>query len=184
MIFPDIITKDYLNKLDQTLKLVPLTNDLMFKNLIEKDIDILKPFILKLLYLGLNPNDCNFTFNNTELPLENYKEYHKTVDFNISINENVHVNLELNSSKYEDIELRNLTYIINLLNQALNRGDNIKKLKDKSYIQLNINTKEKKYGNATICLFNKKENKEILKNFVIIHNWYIEYYKELYYKKT
>ena len=187
---PNIITKDYVKKLDDNDLLKDkddklfksLTLDIMFKNLIEKNIEIFKLYLFKLLHID-NINEIKFL--NTELPVERFKEYKRIVDFNILVNNNKHIDLELNSQRSEEIVRRNYLYLSTMVGSGLNKGDVLSKLKKQKYIQLNINSNknEKSKGKEVLCLYSKAKNKTTLEDFLIIYYYYIEYYKEKYYNK-
>ena len=72
----------------------------MMKYLLE---DILKVKIKKLEFLS------------SELRIENVKEKRKTVDTLVKLNDNIYVQLEVNSSKNRIIALRNLVYFYHII---------------------------------------------------------------------
>ena len=47
------------------------------------------------------------TIGNVELGKSNYKEYNKTVDTYVILNDNIHIDLEYNFSPYSVIRRRN-----------------------------------------------------------------------------
>ena len=148
----------------------------MFKNIIEKNIDIFGPIISKLIKV----NDYNdITFNNTELPIERYNDYHKIVDFNATVNDNNHLNIELNSKRKRRIGYRNVLYLGTLLGTGINRGITLDEINKERYIQLNLNSNkdEKKIKGEIIGLYNEESKQEEFNGFVKI------YYYESYYNK-
>ena len=183
-IYGNNFNRDALETLENTgiFYMVPLNLDLAFKNIIEKYSDIFKPFILKLL--KLNNIDASFTFKNVELKLERYKDYHKRVDFNLVINENIYVDIELNSERYKYVKLRNMTYFVNLLNSALSKGDKLKVLENKNYKQLNLNIKDKLYEKENYYFYNDYIKRCEFKEHIGIHNYNLAFYKKEYYNKN
>ena len=51
------ITKEYLENLDQTLSLIPLSYDRAFKNVFKINLDILKEFLKVSIPTNINDND-------------------------------------------------------------------------------------------------------------------------------
>ena len=84
-----ILTREELEEMDKTMQIIPLTYDFMFKNVFTDDLDILKEFLILETGLRLNPNDTKISILNGELPKENYKEYKKTIDIYISLNDKI-----------------------------------------------------------------------------------------------
>ena len=76
----EIITKEYLKELDRKLEFIPITFDPVFKGIFERNLDILKKFLIITLNLDLDINDTKIEILNNELPKENVKEYQKRVD--------------------------------------------------------------------------------------------------------
>ena len=106
--------KDFLKELDKKLCLVPLTYDFSFKRIFANDNStdhtILKMFLISVLKLELDPYTCQIDILQSELPKENSKEYKKTVDINVLLNNNIHLDIEMNNKKYEKIIHRNSLY--------------------------------------------------------------------------
>ena len=86
--------KDFLKDLDKKLCLVPLTLDHAFKRIFANDnstdYTILKMFLISVLKLEIDPYTCQIDILQSELPKENSKEYKKTVDINVLLNNNIH----------------------------------------------------------------------------------------------
>ena len=106
--------KDFLQELDKKLCLVPLTLDHAFKRIFANDNStdhtILKMFLISILKLEIDPYTCQIDILQSELPKENSKEYKKTVDINVLLNNNIHLDIEMNNKKYEKIIHRNSLY--------------------------------------------------------------------------
>ena len=177
------LTRDDLIKLDQELKMVPLTLDLMFKNIFTYDLEILKEFLILETGLDLDPSKTNITLLNNELPKENIKEYQKTIDIYVTLNEKISIDVELNDSNYNDsLALRNQMYESKLFTLMLEKGEKVDKLLDKKLIQLNLNTKDYDipYGDDILMTYGMKSNLIYVENKKTILK-YLAYYKRLYY---
>ena len=94
------LTKDYLTKLDKSINMIPLYADCMFKSIFTYDLDILKEFVITELNIKLNPKKTSITLLNNELPKDRLKEYKKTIDIFVKLNNKIYVNLELNNSSF------------------------------------------------------------------------------------
>ena len=103
-------TKEYLSELDKELEMIPLTFDPIFKGVFEKNLELLKRFLNVTLDLGLDLNECKITLLSNELPKENKKEYQKTVDIYVLLNERIYIDIEINRSNFEKVKLRNYLY--------------------------------------------------------------------------
>lgn len=132
------ITKEYMQELDRKRKFIPITFDYMFKGLFTKNLDLLKKFILSQLEINIKEEECNIKILNNELTKENKKEYKKTVDLYIKINNCIFVNIEVNREYFNNVKLRNIMYDNKLYSMFLESGEDISSLKDKTLIQLNL----------------------------------------------
>lgn len=186
-------TKEYLEKLDKKVKMVPLTYDFSFKRLFTSQYDgdylILKLFLLSVLRLDLDPKKCRIEVRCSELPKENYKEYRKTVDINVILNKNIHLDIEMNNTKYNKIVTRNGLYESKLFTMAFESGIKNEEFLKQYIYQLNLNNYEKisndnkieqLQGEDIVAFTSIKTGDIILKNRVTILK-YLDYYKNLYY---
>ena len=78
----NILDTNYLSELDNKAKLLPITFSPIFKGIFGSNIELLKDFILSVLEIDIDKDKCKIRLLNNELPIENYKEYKKTVDLN------------------------------------------------------------------------------------------------------
>ena len=140
-------TKEYLKELDQNTRLVPITYDFSFKKLFasERDGDylILKMFIISILKLDLDPESTEIVVRCSELPKENTREYCKTVDINVILNKDIHLDIEMNNTKYNKIVTRNGLYEAKLFTMAFEAGSTMEDFLRKYIYQLNLNNCEK-----------------------------------------
>lgn len=188
-----IYTNDYLKELDKKLKLVPITYDFSFKRLFatphNNDYLILKMFIISILKLDLNPYNTEIQVRSSELPKENYREYRKTVDINVILNKDIHLDIEMNNTKYNKIITRNGLYEAKLFTMAFESGSTMEDFLKKYIYQLNLNNYEKINrehfieeikGEDIIAFVSMKDGGVYTnKRFTILK--YLDYYKNLYY---
>lgn len=122
------INKEDLKKLDENLEFIPLTFDPIFKGVFGNQIKLLKKFLISVLELKLPEEKCRLKILNPELPIENYKEYKKTIDFNILLNDHILIEIEINRSDFNQVKLRNNLYKNKKYSLILERGEKVNKL--------------------------------------------------------
>lgn len=182
MIKEKLITKEYVDLLDNKIEMIPLTFDIMFKSVFSKNLDLLKRFLNEVLNLKLNINEINVRFLNTELPKQNKKEYQKQVDLYVCINDNIFIEIEINRSNFDKVKLRNYLYGSKIYSMFLDTREEAKLLKDKFFIQLNLNTKDKSlnFGEDIIVRYSLTNDYIYLEQDKIVLK-FLEYYRNLYY---
>ena len=183
MVTKSFLTRDDLVKLDKELKLIPLTFDKMFKSVFTYDLEIFKEFLILETNLDLYIKSTNIFLLNNELPKGIIKEYQKTIDIYVSLNDNTRIDVELNNASYNDLlSIRNSLYESKLFSMSLESGESIKELANKKIIQLNLNTKDFNitYGEDILMTYGIKTGNFYLKNRQIILK-YLAYYKKMYY---
>ena len=178
-------TKEYLSELDKELEMIPLTFDPIFKGVFEKNLELLKRFLNVTLDLGLDLNECKITLLSNELPKENKKEYQKTVDIYVLLNERIYIDIEINRSNFEKVKLRNYLYDNKLYSMLLEKGDSINQLRSQYFYQLNLNTKDKTipYGEDIIVSYGLKTKSIYLDHKYVVLK-YLEFYRDLYFTKS
>lgn len=140
------ITDEYLKKIKDDHPMVSLTFDKMLKALFVHNPVVYKRFISTVLHLDLLPDEMDLIDKNKELVVSKYTEYSKTVDFNVDINKNILINIELNQAYFKDVKFRNRIYHAKKISLLLNKGSDkkdLKELENITNIQLNSNAKEK-----------------------------------------
>ena len=174
------INIDNLEELEIKHPMIPLTFDRMLKSLFENNQDIYKMFISSVVHLDLN--DIDMEIKNTELPTSNGYEYKKIIDFNVDINKNILLNIELNRTYFNSVKQRNRIYHAKKISMNLKKGDNKDKLKDITNIQLNLNVKDKSnnLGEDIVVPYSIITN-TIYVNNDITYIRYLDYYRNLYY---
>ena len=179
------LTRNDMKELDRNIDLIPITFDYFFKSLFSDNLDILRKFILSQIDTEIIPEECKITLLNSELPKENKDEYKKTIDLYVLINNSIYVDIEINKERFEDVKLRNLLYESKLHSMILEKGESIKKLEKKCFVQINLNAvdKDSDIGEDTIVSYSLK-TKQIysLNRYTLIK--YLEYYRNLYYNKN
>ena len=174
-----------LEEIDKSIKMIPLTFDLVFKNIFENNELALKRFLISVLHLDIEPYECNVTLYTKELPLSHYKEYRKTVDINVVINETIFVNIELNKTSFNKVKRRNHIYHNKVVSLTLKKGDKIEILKEMLNIQLNLNVEDKSIniGEDIVVPYSLK-TKSVYVDNDIVYLRYLDYYKNMYYTKV
>lgn len=160
-----------------------LVKDYVIKEILSKNPNIYKRIIILLIkdIIKLD-NNITFIFKNVELGKRNYKEYNKIIDNYIYINNNIHINIEFNTSPYNIVKIRNILYLNKISTKILETGNKIKKLNNTYLIQININTSiyDNEYGYEIYELLGKKTTKKLTEfEHILVYN--IEYYRKLFY---
>lgn len=181
-ILTDEINREYLEVLDKTVKLIPLTFDVMFKGVFGSNLELLKRFIISELKLDIDCNDCSIHIANTELLKENYKEYKMSVDVNVLLNNNILIDIEINRRPFNSVKKRNFMYVNKEYSTLLESGKTSDDLDNMFFYQLNLNAmdKKEKYGEHVIVPYDKTISEVYIDNEVVVLK-YLEYYRRLYY---
>jgi predicted transposase/invertase (TIGR01784 family) len=162
--------------------LIPLTYDFMFKRVFTQNPNLLKELLISILQLELNPDTSEIIIENTELPKSTKKEYRKTVDILVTINNTKIIDVELNSSSFNEIKYRNTLYIEKVATNKIESGINYQDMSNYYFYQLNLNIHKFKdnTGEKMFTMKDDKTNELLLDNLKIIYKS-LDYYTKLYY---
>ena len=170
-------------KIKQEEKFIPLTRDFMFKRIFTNNPEILKKFLISVLKLDINPNLATITILNNELTKAREKEYHKTVDIYARINNNLRIDIEVNSEKFNTVKVRNTFYLNKITVDTTDVGVNYKDFSKIYFYQLNLNIqKSDKDLEEEYEILSTKTHKRLLDNYKIVCKS-LDYYNELYYNQ-
>ena len=160
------INKENLIKLDNIKEMIPLTFDPVFKGVFSRNLEILKEFLVDVLHLEYELEELDIKILNNELIKENIGEYQKRIDINIVINDNIYVEIEINRENFKRVKYRNKMYQDKLSSLLLETGDNINKLEEIYFYQLNLNTeyKNEKIGEHIIVPYDISSNEIYMNN--------------------
>ena len=163
---------------------VPLTFDFMFKRIFTLNPHLLKDFLISVLKLDMVPNNTNIIMENSELTKTVRKEYHKTVDILVVLNNKVSIDVELNSSNYYAIKYRNALYIEKIMTTNLAQGTSLNNMDNYYYYQLNLNVHKFKedIGEKNFYFKEDKTNELLIENLKVVHKS-LDYYSNLYQNK-
>ncbi|CCY45963.1 putative uncharacterized protein [Firmicutes bacterium CAG:822] len=174
------LNKKYFKKLDQELKLIPITYNFAFKKIFRSNLDILRDFLKVVIPLDIT-DDCRIKLMDGELPKENKNEKKKIVDIYVILDGKIYVDIEVNRSKFENVLERNVKYKNKLSSMIPKTGEDVKVLKEKSLYQLNLNAYPKEeITDDIVVLYGLKSKKIYSSNeYMIIKG--LEKHRELYY---
>lgn len=169
----------------EKIPFVPLTFDYMFKRIFTLNQHLLKDFLISVLKLDMDPDNTNIIIENSELTKTIRKEYHKTVDILVLLNNKISIDVELNSSSYYAIKYRNALYIEKIMTTNLEQGTSIGNMDNYFYYQLNLNIHKFKedIGEKNFYFKEDKTNELLISNLKVIHKS-LDYYTKLYYNKV
>ena len=106
---------------------------------VHRNVDLLKDLLIELLDLNLDRIKTSINLLSISLPPSTLKEYLKTVDFNILLNDNIIINLEFNNMTFSKVKMRNYIYLCKLMTSLLKSGSKINELKQYKVYQVNVN---------------------------------------------
>ena len=176
----------YLRKIDKKNTFIPLTRDYVFKAIMTKNVDIFKDFLIETMDLNITEDNNYLIFLDKELIKGNFKEKGKTIDLNVRIGEDLIIDIEMNTSKYEVVQIRNELFVSKLNTLMFEVGDEYKSLRGKYIYQLNLNANPNEKGDIEPdeAEMTWRRKKKRFSDRQKIFNKYLVYYKNMYYNKT
>ena len=170
-------------KIKENIELIPLTRDFMFKHIFTNNPNILKKFLISVLKLNINPELASIVVESNELVKSRDKEYHKTVDIYACINNNLRIDIEVNTEKFSAIKARNALYLNKIAIDTTNSGFTYQDISKVYFYQLNLNVhKLDKNLDEEYLLMSSENHQLLLDNYKIVCKS-LDYYKELYYNQ-
>ena len=170
-------------KIKENIELIPLTRDFMFKHIFTNNPNILKKFLISVLKLNINPELASIVVESNELVKSRDKEYHKTVDIYACINNNLRIDIEVNTEKFSAIKARNALYLNKIAIDTTNSGFTYQDISKIYFYQLNLNVhKLDKNLDEEYLLMSSENHQLLLDNYKIVCKS-LDYYKELYYNQ-
>ena len=115
--------------------------DSVFKALFMDEVNILTKMVSDITGMDYEILENNITLETNELPVNSLKEKIKRCDFILRIDKNNILNIELNSSYYTGLLIKNLAYLCNIFSRVTKKSD--KYDENLNVIQLNLNCYEK-----------------------------------------
>ena len=174
------LNKEYFEKLDRQLELIPLSYDKAFKSTFKSNLNILKNILNVSLPIIISDED-KISILDSEMPIINKKEHAQIVDIFVVINNTIYIDIEMNRSKFENVFERNTEYKNRMSNIIFEKGESLKELKTKRLYQLNLNASpNEKILEDTIVMYGLTTKKIYSSNESTIVKS-LERYRELYY---
>ena len=136
--------------------------------------------------LNITEDNNYLIFLDKELIKGNFKEKGKTIDLNVRIGEDLIIDIEMNTSKYEVVQIRNELFVSKLNTLMFEVGDEYKSLRGKYIYQLNLNANPNEKGDIEPdeAEMTWRRKKKRFSDRQKIFNKYLVYYKNMYYNKT
>ena len=118
-----------INDLIKNNKVIPITNDIVFKNIFEDEEmrGILSFLIYSVTDLSLEESYGNIVIENSYIPNNNAYLKQNTADLKVRIDNNT-ITLEMNSTKSMDTQFRNMTHYHASIVQKLIKSSNIENI--------------------------------------------------------
>lgn len=192
MVTEQVINREYMLELDEELKkeirkFIFLFNDRFVKTLLCKNIILLKKLLIYALDLKLDPYNVELVILNNELLLDSYNERKKYTDFIVLLDNKYYIDLEINSSNFEEVKYKNFLYICKMNSIIEKKGSKVSKMSERVVVQLNINANKKedvyykdKNKDEIYKVIGEKMSDVLFENFIIVLIS-LEKYDKLYY---
>ena len=192
MVTEQVISREYMLELDEEVrkkirKFISLFNDRFVKTLLCKNIILLKKLLIYALDLMLDPYNVELVILNNELLLDSYNERKKYTDFIVLLDNKYYIDLEINSSNFEEVKYKNFLYICKMNSIIEKKGSKVSKMSERVVVQLNINASKKedvyykdRNKDETYKVIGEKMNDVLFENFIIVLIS-LEKYNKLYY---
>ena len=192
MVTEQVINREYMLELDEELKkeirkFISLFNDRFVKTLLCKNIILLKKLLIYALDLKLDPYNIELVILNNELLLDSYNERKKYTDFIVLLDNKYYIDLEINSSNFEEVKYKNFLYICKMNSIIEKKGSKVSKMSERVVVQLNINANKKedvyykdKNKDEIYKVIGEKMSDVLFENFIIVLIS-LEKYDKLYY---
>ena len=192
MVTEQVINREYMLELDEELKkeirkFISLFNDRFVKTLLCKNIILLKKLLIYALDLKLDPYNVELVILNNELLLDSYNERKKYTDFIVLLDNKYYIDLEINSSNFEEVKYKNFLYICKMNSIIEKKGSKVSKMSERVVVQLNINANKKedvyykdKNKDEIYKVIGEKMSDVLFENFIIVLIS-LEKYDKLYY---
>ena len=158
-----------INQKFNELRLPFLCYDSVFKAIFTDEVDILAKMVSDITGMDYSLLENNITLEFNELPVNSLKEKSKRCDFILRIDENNILNIELNSSYYVGLLIKNLAYLCNIFSRAVKKSE--KYTDDLNVVQINLNCFEKNISKSVLeeyKLQNVKTHETYLENISIL----------------
>ena len=88
----------------------------------------------------LDPYNVELEILNNELLIDSYDERKKYTDFIVLLDNKYYINIEFNTSNFEEVKYKNFLYICKMNSMIERKGSKTSKISERVVIQLNINT--------------------------------------------
>ena len=192
MVTEQVINREYMLELDEEVKkkirkFISLFNDRFVKTLLCKNIILLKKLLIYVLDLKLDPYNVELVILNNELLLDSYNERKKYTDFIVLLDNKYYIDLEINSSNFEEVKYKNFLYICKMNSIIEKKGSKVSKMSERVVVQLNINANKKEdvyYKNKNkdeiYKVIGEKMSDVLFENFIVVLIS-LEKYDKLYY---
>ncbi len=138
-------------------------NDLVFKAIMLTKQNILKKIIESVLEEEIK----EITILNNELTVINVKSKKRVVDILVRI-KNQYIDVEMNNNQEEYIKIRNGTYLFNMINESIGKGETYAQILKNEYIGINLTYHNGGSEIRNEYLLQKRNGETYIKNLRII----------------
>lgn len=157
------------NKINE-MKLPFLCYDIAFKAVFTNEETILTKMVADITGMDYRILENNITLETNELPISYINEKAKRCDFILRIDKNNILNLELNSSHYTGMLIKNLAYLCQIFSRETKSGNKYNKNLNVMQINLNCYAKNNDTKSKNIEILNKYQIQNIKSHEVYAKN--------------
>ena len=171
--------KDINRKLNE-LSLPFLMFDISIKAIFTDEVNILSKMVSDITGIDYKLLEDNVILETNEIPVNRKNEKAKRCDFILKINEDNIINLEINTSYYPEIVIKNLSYLFGIYSRSSKKGEDYNENILIRQVNLNCydNEKDKVLSKYTLL---EEETHKLYSNSVSIFDLNVAKCNEVYY---
>ena len=175
-------TKD-INKILNELKLPFLMYDVIMKAVFIDEVNILAKMISDITGIDYNLLKDNMILEVNELPINVKDEKAKRCDFILKIDKDNILNLELNTSYYPGLIIKNLSYLFGIYSSTTKKGDSYNE--NMLIRQINLNCyKESSQKSLSKYTLREEETDQIYSKSIVIYDLNVVNCSDVYYNQS
>ena len=171
--------KDINKKLNELI-LPFLCYDITIKAVFVDEVNILAKMVSDITGIDYKLLEDNVILETNELPISRNKEKAKKCDFILKINEDNILNLEINTSYYPEVVIKNLSYLFGIYSRSAKKGESYNENILIRQVNLNCYDNEKDKVLAKYTLL-EEESHKLYSNSVAIFDLNVAKCNQVYY---
>ena len=169
-----------LNELSLPFLMFDIMFDISIKAIFTDEVNILSKMVSDITGIDYKLLEDNVILETNEIPVNRKNEKAKRCDFILKINEDNIINLEINTSYYLEVVIKNLSYIFGIYSRSAKKGEDYNENILIRQVNLNCynNEKDKVLSKYTLL---EEETHKLYSNSVAIFDLNVAKCNEVYY---